>query len=394
LATKGRILLKPGKEKAVQNRHPWIYSGAVAETEGALSPGDIVDVYSVKGEFLARGYFNPNSQIRVRVLTHNPDEEIDRPFFERRIQEAFQIRTRLLPGQTTAFRVVNGEGDFLPGLMIDRYGDYFVLQITTLGMDRWRETIRDILVDLANPRAIYERSDSPVRRSEGLKSVRSFLHGSDIPDLVEIQECGARFWVDLMEGQKTGFYLDQRENRMQTQQIAKGREVLDCFCYTGAFSVYAARGGADSLVLIDTSRKALDLAEKNLSLNGLSLNHELCCENVFDFLRSDTRRYDLILLDPPPFVRGKGTLASASRGYKDINLAAFRRLRTNGLLFSFSCSHYMTMELFQKIVFAAALDSKRQVQIIGKAGHGVDHPVSVDHPEGEYLKGILCQVVD
>lgn len=390
----GKIFLKDGKEKAILNRHPWVYSGAVARIEGDPSPGDIVDIHSKRGIFLARGYFNPHSQITVRVLTHSSGEEIDHSFFRRRIQEACGIRAGLLPDQTTACRLVNGEGDFLPGLIVDRYAEHLVVQINTLGMERWRETIPGVLVDLLSPRTIYERSDSPLRQQEGLKSARGCLHGPGIPGLVQIQESSARFWVDLKGGQKTGFYLDQRENRMMVGQLAAGRDVLDCFSYTGAFSVHAARGGANSLVLVDVSQGALDLAEKNLSLNGLSVSRELRCEDVFEFLRRDKRAYDLIILDPPPFVRGKGTIASASRGYKDINLAALRRLRTHGLLMSFSCSHHITPDLLQKIIFAAALDSKRRVQIVGKTGHPTDHPISVYHPEGEYLKGLLCQVLD
>ncbi len=394
MAKRGKVFLKDGKEKAVLNRHPWIYSGAVARTEGDPSPGDIVDIHSPRDDFLARGYFNPHSQITVRVMTHSPDEEIDHSFFRRRIQEACARRPGLLPDETTACRLVNGEGDLLPGLTIDQYGEHLVVQINTLGMEKWRESIRGILLDLLSPRTIYERSDSPLRQQEGLKSARGCLHGPDIPGLVQIQESGARFWVDLKGGQKTGFYLDQRENRMGAGHLASGRDVLDCFCYTGAFSVYAARGGANSLVLVDISQGVLGLAEKNLALNGLSVSREIRCEDVFAFLRRDNRSYDLIVLDPPPFVRGKGTIASASRGYKDINLTALRRLRTNGLLMSFSCSHHITPDLFQKIIFAAALDCKRQVQIVGKTGHPTDHPVSVYHPEGEYLKGLLCQVLD
>jgi 23S rRNA (cytosine1962-C5)-methyltransferase len=254
--------------------------------------------------------------------------------------------------------------------------------------------VRDVLVDLLNPRVVYERSDSPVRRAEGLGSQRGYLYGSDMPSRIEIQEGGIRFWVDVMGGQKTGLYLDQRENRARVGQMARQRGVLDCFCYTGAFSVYTARGGADSLVLVDSSKGALEMAKENFSLNGLSTKHELHCEDVFEFLRNDQRSYDLVILDPPPFVRGKGTIPTGSRGYKDINLAAFRRIRKNGLLATFSCSHYVTMDLFQKIVFAAAVDARRKVQIVGKTGHGFDHPISIYHPEGEYLKGLICQVAD
>jgi 23S rRNA (cytosine1962-C5)-methyltransferase len=390
----GRLILKGGREKAVKQRHPWIYSGAVAKTEGDPSPGDTVDVLSVHGDFLGRGYFNPTSAIRVRLLTYDPTEEIGPGLFEQRIGGACQIRSDLFPSETTAYRLINGEGDLLPGLIVDRYGEYLVVQITTMGMERWRSDLLRILQEKTAPKAIYERSDTPVRRSEGLKSIRAHLLGSEIPPLIEIQEGGSRFWVDVVEGQKTGFYLDQRDNRMWAEQIADGREVLDCFCYTGAFSVHMARGGAGSLVLVDSSHKALELAEKNLTLNGVSVNHEVLRRDVFRFLREDERTYDLIVLDPPPFVRGKGTVAAACRGYKDIHLAAFRRLRRNGLLLSFSCSHHMGMDLFQKVIFSAALDARRQVQIVGKTGHGMDHPFSVYHPEGEYLKGVLCQTID
>ena len=393
MITHPKIILKKGKEKPLLRGHPWVFSGAVARAEGDLSPGEIGEVYSGDGKFLGIGQFNPRSQIILRLLTRRR-ETLDSSFFGGRLLQADALREKELRGKTDAYRMVNGEGDYLPGLIVDRYGEILVLQCLTAGMERLKGLFIDLLVRHFNPKSIYERSDVPARKEEDLPMAKGLLYGEEILDPVEIEEYGCRFRVDVKEGQKTGFYLDQRENRFSLQKVSHGKKILDCFCYSGGFSIHAGLGGAKEITMIDSSEEALERAKDHFTLNHLKgISPHLIRGDAFEVMRSLEPDYDIVVLDPPPFAKKKAHLPGASRGYKDLNLQAFRLLKREGLLFTFSCSHHMNWDLFQKIVFAAAVDSGRRVQLLARRGHPIDHPVDLSHPEGEYLRGMVCRVL-
>jgi len=370
--------------------HPWVFSGAVAKVVGEVSPGDVGEVYSSDGQFLGLGHLNPRSQIILRVLTQKK-EELGENFFSERISKAARFRDGLR-GRTNAYRIINGEGDYLPGLIVDRYGETLVIQCSTAGMDRLKGILTNLLTKEFHPRSIYERSDVALRREEGLGESSGLLYGKEVPEFIEIEEYGCRFRANVKRGQKTGFYLDQRENRFFLKGVSKGKTILDCFCYTGGFSIHAGLGGAREVTLVDSSEEALAIAEEHFTLNRLEkIPHQMIRGDVFEILRDLEPGYDIVILDPPPFAKKKGHLPSASRGYKDLNLHAFRLLNEEGLLLTFSCSHHMSWDLFQKIVFSAALDSGRNVQLLGRVGHPWDHPTDICHPEGEYLRGLICR---
>lgn len=388
-----RIVLKKGKEKPLLRGHPWVFSGAVAKIEGEVSPGDIGEIYSHDGHFLSLGHLNPRSQIIVRILTTKRGE-LGRNFFKEHISRAVQLRKEMFKGKTNAYRVINGEGDSLPGLIVDRYQETLVLQCLTAGMERIKEILTESLVKEFHPQNLYERSDVATRREEGLTERRGLLYGKDVPEFVEIGEYGCRFRVNVKKGQKTGFYLDQRENRALIKGLSEGKKILDCFCYTGAFSIHGGSGNAREITLIDSSEEALAMAEEHFGLNQfMKIPHQCIRGDVFEVMRNLEGGYDIIILDPPPFAKRKGNLPTASRGYKDLNLWALRLLNKEGLLFTFSCSHHMNWDLFQKIVFSAALDSGRNIQLLGRMGHPWDHPIHLSHPEGEYLRGFICRAV-
>jgi 23S rRNA (cytosine1962-C5)-methyltransferase len=388
-----RIILKKGKEKPLLRGHPWVFSGAVARTEGDLPSGEIGEAYSGDGKFFGMGYFNPHSQIILRLLTRRK-EVLNASFFRERLLQADALRERELRGKTDGYRVINGEGDFLPGLIVDRYGGTLVLQCLTAGMERLKGIFLDLLVKHFGPKSIYERSDVPTRREEGLPEAKGLLYGEDILDPVGIEEYGCRFEVDVKVGQKTGFYLDQRENRFSLQEVSHGRKILDCFCYSGGFSIHAGLGRAKEITSIDSSEGALKSVEEHFALNHLKgISHHLIRGDAFEVMRSLDHDYDIVVLDPPPFAKKKGHLPGASRGYKYLNIQAFRLLKREGLLFTFSCSHHMNWDLFQKIVFAAAVDAGRRVQLLTRRGHPIDHPVDLSHPEGEYLRGLVLRVL-
>jgi 23S rRNA (cytosine1962-C5)-methyltransferase len=388
-----RIILKKGKEKAILQGHPWVFSGAVGKLEGDASPGSLGEVYSKGGRFLGLGHLSPHSQIIVRLLTRKK-EEIQTEFFRERITLAAGLREKYLKEKTNAYRMINGEGDLLPGLILDRYGETLVLQTLTAGMECLKKGLVELLADLYHPRSIYERSDVATRKEEGLPEASGLLYGEEIPSRIEIEEYQCRFKVDVQKGQKTGLYLDQRENRHLLGRWSDGKNILDCFCYTGAFSVHGGTGNARELTLVDSSEEALSMAEEHMELNHLkNIPHQLLRGDAFEILRALEPRYDIVILDPPPFARRKVQLSGASRGYKDLNLQAFRLLKKDGFLFTFSCSHHVHWDLFQKIVFSAALDAGKSVQILSRRGHPIDHPFNLFHPEGEYLKGFICRVL-
>jgi len=394
----GTIILRPGREKPVLNRHPWIFSGAIGRIEGKPVDGDIVEVVDERHRFLARGYINRHSQITVRLLTWAEDEIPDRAFWRQRIQRALEGRRALLQDEaTTAYRLIHAESDLLPGLVVDRYSDHLVVQALTLGIEQRKSEIVGILAELLQPEGIYERSDVDVREKEHLGPSTGLLWGKEPADLVEIRENGYCFQVDIKSGQKTGFYLDQRDNRQRLSGYSAGRSVLNAFAYTGSFTVYAAHCGAQQITNVDTSTEALALARSNMQRNGLGeRNDEYVVGDVFAVLRQyrdEGRQFDLIILDPPKFAYSRSQVQAACRGYKDINLLAMQLLRPEGILFTMSCSGLVTADLFQKVVFGASVDAQRDVQILEKLSQGTDHPVLLTFPEGAYLKGLICRVL-
>jgi 23S rRNA (cytosine1962-C5)-methyltransferase len=397
------IVLKRGRDKPVRNRHPWIFSGAIDHTQGQPQDGDLVRVADSQGQFLATGYLNHRSQIVVRLLTWDAGEPVDRSFWRRRLERAIAGRVRLAADPaTSAYRLVHAEADGLPGLVVDRYGDWLVIQCLTLGMARRRDEIVDLLAELLSspdpgerpPAGIYARDDAEVRRKEGLDLETGPLLGQEPPERMEVVEHGRRFLVDVKRGHKTGFYLDQRENRLRTAAYCSGAEILNAFAYTGAFGVYAGQAGARSVINLDTSLEALTLAEENLALNGCP-PQELILGDVFQVLRdyrAQGRKFDLVIVDPPKFASSRARVVDASRGYKDLNLLGMQLLRPGGFLVTFSCSGLVSADLFQKIVFGASVDAGREAQIVERLAQGPDHPVLLTFPESAYLKGLVCRV--
>lgn len=389
------LLLKPGREKSLLRRHPWIFSGAIASIEGALQLGDTVEVFDAQGKFQARAAYSPHSQIRARVWTFNIDEPVDEDFFRCHIQSALDARmTFKLTTVTEAYRLIHAESDFLPGLIVDRYGEMLVMQSLTAGSEYWRDVIVDLLLELTHTLTIYERSDADVRELEGLPLRAGLLRGESPAEFITVVENGLRFSVDYKKGHKTGLYLDQRDNHLRVRDLAQGRDVLDCFCYTGGFTLNALAGGAKSVVAVDTSSAALALSRENVALNKLPIEKVEWLEgDVFQVLRrlrDQGHSFDMVILDPPKFAQTAAQAERAVRGYKDINLLAFKLLRPGGLLVTFSCSGGISPDLFQKIVAGAVLDAGVDVQIVEYLSQCLDHPVALNFPEGRYLKGLIC----
>ncbi|HTT40389.1 MAG TPA: class I SAM-dependent methyltransferase [Burkholderiales bacterium] len=388
-----KLILKPGREKSLLRRHPWVFSGAVDRVEGQPSPGATVELRDSGGAFLARSAYSPASQIVARVWSFSETERVDRGFFRARLQRAIDMRRALL-GPAAAARLVHAESDGLPGVVADRYADTVVLQLTSAGAYHWRDTLVELLAELTGAAAVFERSDAEVLELEGLAPSVGLRHGAAPAGGVEFEEHGLRFQVDLTQGHKTGFYLDQRDNRALLRTLARGRDALDCFCYTGGFSLSALAGGAASVLAIDTSAQSLAAARAHAELNALA-GAQFTEGDVFQSLRrlrDQGRRFDLVVLDPPKFAPTAALAERAARGYKDINLYAFKLLKPGGLLLTFSCSGGVSRELFQKIVAGAALDAGVDAQILRWLGASADHPVALGFPEGEYLKGLLCRV--
>ena len=392
------ILLKPGREKSLLRRHPWIFSGAVQQVAGEPVSGGTVDLLSSDWKFRARASYSPNSQIRARVWAFD-DEPVDADFFRRRIRSAIAARSPLLQGEglgvrSDSYRLIYAESDGIPGLIVDRYDDVLVLQALTAGSEFWKETFADLLLEETGLTTIYERSDADVRELEGLESKVGILRGTLSAIVFPFTEHGLKFNVNLQSGHKTGSYLDQRENRLRVRELAKDKEVLDCFCYTGGFTLNALAGGAKSVLSIDSSAEALALCSENILLNDLDPARQISLEaDVFQALRKfrdENRSFDMIILDPPKFAPTAAQAERAARGYKDINLLAFKLLRPGGILVTFSCSGGVDAALFQKIVAGAALDAGVEAQIVEQLFQGADHPISLHFPEGAYLKGLIC----
>jgi 23S rRNA (cytosine1962-C5)-methyltransferase len=388
------IILRPGREKSLLRRHPWIFSGAIHKADDNIASGSTVDLLSSDKHFLARAAYSPTSQIRARVWTFT-DEPVDEEFFRKRIRVALRSRdTWHLEPDTNSYRLIYAESDGISGLIVDKYNDVLVLQSLTTGSEYWKETLADILLEETGLTAIFERSDADVRELEGLEPKVGILRG-DNPQLpITILEHNLKFNVNLASGHKTGFYLDQRKNRLRVRELAKDRDVLDCFSYTGGFTVNALAGGAKSVLSVDSSADALELCKENIALNGLPADRHTSLEgDVFQLLRKfrdENRSFDMIILDPPKFAPTSAHAEKATRAYKDINLLAFKLLRHGGMLVTFSCSGGVDAGLFQKIVAGAALDAGVEAQIVEHLSQGADHPVSLHFPEGAYLKGLVC----
>jgi 23S rRNA (cytosine1962-C5)-methyltransferase len=391
-----KIHLKIGREKSLLRKHPWVFSGAIGRVEGDPGSGDTVEIVNAAGDFLALAAYSPASQIRARVWSFVEDAPVDREFMRWRLAQAIDSRRKLgMLSPDAACRLVFSESDRLPGLIVDRYADYFVCQFLSAGAERWRDTIADLLMELCAPRGIYERSEASARRKEGFASRRGVLRGAEPPAEIEVRMGDANWLVDVLGGQKTGAYLDQQVNRARVAEHARDAEVLDAFAYTGGFAVAALLQGASSATLVESSAEALRIAERESLANGVAARCRFVTANVFDELRGQRekgRLYDLVVLDPPKFVHSADQINAGSRGYKDVNMLGLQLVRPGGVLATFSCSGHVDAALFQKIVAGAALDAGRDADILERLGQPADHPVAIEFPEADYLKGLVLRV--
>ncbi|HHW03738.1 MAG TPA: class I SAM-dependent rRNA methyltransferase [Thermoanaerobacterales bacterium] len=388
-----KIILTKNRSKRIEQGHPWVFKTEIERIEGGFNPGDIVDVLNFKGRFIGRGYFNPKSQIAVRFLTYNEGEIIDRNFFKKRILAALRYRESL--GYSRSFRVVYGESDFLPALIVDKFEDILVIQTLSLGIDRFKPTIVDVLREIFNPRGIYERNDVPVRELEGLPQQKGYLYGEFEP-IVVIEENGLKLYVDVEKGQKTGYFFDQKENRRAIAPLVKNAEVLECFCYTGSFALCAARFGAKKVLAYDASYEAVEIAKKNAEINNLSHICHFFEGNAFDVLRrfyDEERKFDVVILDPPAFAKNRHALENAVRGYKEINLRGLKLLKPGGYLVTSSCSHHVSEALFWEIIQSAAFDARLKLRLVESRTQAKDHPILVPAEETRYLKFLMLQVL-
>jgi 23S rRNA (cytosine1962-C5)-methyltransferase len=388
------LVLKKGRERSVKRRHPWIFSGAVERVTGKPRAGDTVEVRAADGTPLAVAAYSPASQIRARVWSFDPKTTANAEFFKLRVRQAIALRAALPAAKhSNALRLVHGESDRLPGVVVDRYADVLVAQFLSAGAERWREAILDALVEATGCEAVFERSDAEVRKLEGLEPRVGFARGNREAKRCPIREYGLDFRVDVEQGQKTGFFLDQRENRQRVRALAAGRSVLDGFSYTGGFAIAALAGGAERVVSVESSAPALEVARENLAANALDASRiGFVQADVFAHLRvlrDRDAKFGLVILDPPKFAPTAAQARNAARAYKDINLLALKLLAPGGLLATFSCSGGVSAELFQSIVAGAALDAGVEAKIIERFHAGADHPVALEFPEGDYLKGLL-----
>lgn len=386
-------ILIPGKEKRVYGGHPWVFRSDIAQVEGDFVPGDIVNVVSARGHFLAKAFYNPQSQIALRVMSLR-DEPIDRAFIFRRVQEAIDYRRSF--ADLRSCRLIFAESDRLPALIVDAFGDVLVLQCLALGMERFKQDVVDALVELLHPTGIYERNDVPVRRLEGLDMTTGPLYG-DVPDRVEMTENGVRFLVDVKEGQKTGFFLDQKENRAAIAPFVKDKTVLDCFTHTGSFALHSGHFGAKEVTGVDISEYACAFATENARLNHLEDRVHFVQANAFDLLSEQSRagvKYDVVILDPPAFTKTRSAIESATRGYKEINLRAMKMIRPGGYLITCSCSQHILPDAFLQIVRSAAHDARVQLRQVEYRTQGRDHPILPAAPETQYLKCGIFQIFD
>ncbi|MDP4092176.1 MAG: class I SAM-dependent rRNA methyltransferase [Bacillota bacterium] len=387
-----KAYLVKGKEKRVEYGHPWIFKSDIDITEGSFENGDVIDVYSFKKRFLGRGYINLKSQISIRMLTYE-HEEINYAFLYKRIQDAWEYRKKV--ADINSCRAIFAESDFLPALIVDKFGGYLVVQVLSLGMEKFKPMIIDILDDIIKPLGIYERSDVAVRELEGLEQTKGFLKGN-FDTNVEMIENGIKFMVDVESGQKTGYFLDQKENRAALRPFVENAKVLDCFTHVGSFALHAGYYKAREVTGIDISEHAVHCASENAKLNGLENTVRFETANTFDKLREcyDNREhFDVVILDPPAFTKTRGAVEGAVRGYKEINLRAMKIISSGGFLVTCSCSHHVDPELFMDIIYNAAIDSKRKVRLIEYRSQAKDHPILIAAEETQYLKCAILQVV-
>ena len=387
------VTLIPGKEKRVYSGHPWVFKSDIGHADEDAKPGDVVSVYSSKGKFLAKAFYNPNSQITLRILTYQ-DETIDRDFIFRRVKQAVDYRRVF--ADLHSCRVIFAESDRLPALIVDSLGDILFIQCLSLGMEQFKKDVVDALVEYLQPSGIWERNDVPVRRLEGLEMTTGLLYG-EVPDRVLMQENGVKFWVDVKEGQKTGFFLDQKENRAAIAPFVKDRTVLDCFTHTGSFALHAGYYGAKEVTGVDISGYACDFATENARLNGLQDRVHFVEANAFDLLAEQSRngtKYDVVILDPPAFTKTRSAVESATRGYKEINLRAMKMVRPGGYLITCSCSQHILPDMFREIVLSAAKDARVTLRLVEFRTQGKDHPILPASPETQYLKCGIYQIME
>ncbi len=393
------IYLAKGRDKSLRRKHPWIFSRGIHRVEGEPQLGETVDVYSNDGQWLAKAAYSPNSQIRARVWSFDK-QDIDQAFFVKRIRDAQLLRNDIIERDgLTGYRLIAAESDGLPGITIDRYQDYFVCQLLSAGAEFNKQFLIDALIEVFPNANIYERSDVAVRKKEGLAETTGVLHGEMPPKSVVIEENGVKISVDIVGGHKTGFYLDQRDSRLQSMKYVKDKEVLNCFSYTGGFGLYALKGGAKRVINADVSQPALDTAKHNAEINEFDISKKRAVflnADVFKLLREyrdQGTQFDVVVMDPPKFAESKAQLNGACRGYKDINMLAMQILKPGGTLLTYSCSGLMDQVLFQKIIADAAVDANRQVKFVERFEQAADHPTDTAYPEGFYLKGFACKVL-
>ncbi|SNX52633.1 class I SAM-dependent rRNA methyltransferase [Thermoanaerobacterium sp. RBIITD] len=387
------VILRNENIKRILNGHPWVYKTEIDHIEGEYEPGGIVDVYDHKREFIGRGYINLKSMITVRLLTRDKNEIIDENFFRKRIKTAWEYRKRIMKDLNSC-RIVFGEADFLPALIVDKFGDYLVLQTLSLGMERFKETIVKLLVEVINPKGIFERNDVKIRELEGLKQIKGYLYGK-FDTIQQFEENGIKFLVDLENGQKTGYFLDQKENRAAIHDYVKDANVLDCFSHTGSFALHALHYSAKYVETVDISQEAIDIAKKNVELNGYLNRCHFICDNAFNLLRSyddENKKFDVVILDPPAFTKSKETVKDAIRGYKEINLRAMKILKSGGFLITCSCSQHIYPDKFLQIMKDAAFDTGKIIRLIEQRTQAKDHPILLASEETQYLKCLILQV--
>lgn len=391
------VFLKKGKEKAVLQRHPWLFSGAIERVKGKPANGDIVRLLNDKGEFMAYGFYNDQSRVALRLLEWNEGVEINDEWFRKKVAVAVASRGNILDDQTNTCRLIFSEADYLPGLIVDKYADYLAIQILTSGIERVMPVIIDELQKLLNPAGIFDKSDASSRAHEGLETTNTVLAGNHPPELVEVKENGVIYGINIAEGQKSGFYCDQRDNRHIVATHAKGKKLLDCFSYTGGFTLNALKSGAASVVSVDSSALAIETLKKNIELNKLDAHKHSAIQSDVNkqlrALREQGEKFDIIVLDPPKYAPSRSALDKAARAYKDLNRLGMLLLESGGLLATFSCSGAMDIDTFKQVLAWAALDAGKEVQFIYQFCQPEDHPVRASFPEGEYLKGLLCRIL-
>lgn len=387
-----QVILQRGKGRRVEQGHPWVYGNEIDKITGEPKTGDIVEVYNFRNEFIGKGYINQLSQITVRLLTRSKEEVIDKSFFRKRLATCKNYRTTL--GYTDNYRLCFGEGDFLPALVIDKLNDVYVVQTLSAGMDKWKHTITEILLEDFNASGVYERNDVPVRKLEGLEEIKGFL-SQEFPTKFIINERDVEFHVDIENGQKTGFFLDQKENRSAIAQIVKNATVLDCFTYTGSFALFAAHFGAKHVTALDISADAIAQCKNNIALNNFN-QIDCICDNAFDVLpvwAKEGKQFDVVILDPPAFTKNRKGIENAIKGYKEINLRGMKLVKPGGFLVTYSCSHFMDVNTFYDTISSAATDAKRTIREVQFLTQSKDHPIIWGVEETNYLKGLILQVL-